>query len=137
MNQLKKGFSMIELLIALAIIGIITAVALPQYKDYVTRARLTDAFTGLAGVPPAAEQFWSNNRPFVGLPAPTATANFTFAVSGTTTSAYTVTATGIAQAGGFVFTINQSGARATTSVPSGWTTNGTCWVDRKSGQCSI
>jgi type IV pilus assembly protein PilE len=36
---------------------------------------------------------------------------------------------------GFVMTINQANARATTGVPTGWTTNATCWVLKKSGTC--
>ena len=37
--------------------------------------------------------------------------------------------------GGFVFTINQANAKATTSVPAGWTANATCWVTKKGGTC--
>ena len=44
---------------------------------------------------------------------------------------YTVTATGM----GFTFTVNQANLRATTAVPTGWTTSATCWVSRKNGDC--
>jgi type IV pilus assembly protein PilE len=137
MKRAASGFTLIEVLIAVAVVGILTAIALPNYTAYVQRARLTEAFSSLATVQVSAEQFWSNNRTYVGLtPLPAATTNFTYALSGATTSAYTVTATGAGPSAGFAYTIDQSGARATTVVPTGWTSSTTCWVDRKSGQCS-
>jgi type IV pilus assembly protein PilE len=148
MTRRAAGFTLIEVLIAVAIVGILLAVALPSYSAYVIRARLTDAFAALGGVQLSAEQYWSNNRTYVGfdtIPAtgprppdrmPPDTTNFTYALSGATASAYTVTATGIGPAAGFKFTIDQSGKRATTVVPTGWTTNDSCWVDRKGGLCT-
>jgi type IV pilus assembly protein PilE len=137
MNRGAKGFTLIEVLIAVAIVGILTSIALPLYNQYVLRARLTEAFAALGGVQPSAEQFWLNNRTFEhfsGVPADTV--NFTYALSDATASTYKVTATGIGKVTGFVYTINHSGARATTSVPNGWTTSTSCWVDRKGGLCT-
>ena len=47
-----KGFTLIEVMITIAIVGILTAVALPLYSDYVIRGRLTEAFTALGGAQP-------------------------------------------------------------------------------------
>lgn len=141
MKRSNRGFTLIEVMIAIAIVGIVSAIAVPNYRDYVTRGRVAEAFSALATVQPNAEQFWSNTRSFVNFdtlsnafPAPTT--NFSYALSGATDSAFTVTATGLGPAAGFVYTIDQQGNRATTGVPSGWTANATCWVDRRSGACS-
>ena len=140
MRSKRRGFTLIEVLVTVAIVGILLAVAVPAYGDYVTRGRLNEAFTGLGGAQPAAEQFWANNRSYVGFDAsagfPQASPNFTYALSNATTSTYIITATGRAKASGFAFTINESGNRATTASRTGWGTNASCWVDHKGGACT-
>ncbi|MEW6371816.1 MAG: type IV pilin protein [Pseudomonadota bacterium] len=138
----QAGFTLIELLITLVIVGILTAVAVPAYGNYVLRTRLTDAYAGLAGVQPLAEQFWASERSYEDLDAeganvlPAATENFTYALAEASATSYTVTATGQNGAAGFVFTIDQNGNRATTDAPDGWDTSETCWISDKDGKCS-
>lgn len=142
MQQRQSGFSLIEIMIGVVIIGILTAVALPSYSNYVLRARLSEAHSALAAVQPRLEQYWSNNRSFDGFDAagvnqmPGNTTNFAYTLVGPSASGYTVVATGRAAALDFVYTIDQAGRRATTKVPTGWTTNANCWVDRKGGKCT-
>jgi type IV pilus assembly protein PilE len=130
-----------DILVALAIVGIMTAIAVPAYSGHVLRTRLAEAFAGLAGLQPNAEQFWASNHTFAGLDQestsrmPADSANFTYTLSNATASTYTVTATGRGAATGVTFTFDQSGSRATTAVPSGWTASSSCWIDRKGGQC--
>jgi type IV pilus assembly protein PilE len=137
MERMQRGFTLIEVMITVAIVGILTAVALPAYSDYVTRSRLSEAFTVLGAAQPAAEQYWANGRKyddFANFPA--TTPNFSYALSNASASTYTLTATGTGKMAGFVYTINQSGARATTASPTGWGTRTDCWVDHKGGKCS-
>lgn len=49
-RKAQQGFTLIELMIVVAIIGILAAVALPQYQDYVSRSRYASAVTSLSGV---------------------------------------------------------------------------------------
>ncbi|WP_343733093.1 type IV pilin protein [Duganella sp.] len=140
MKRIQQGFTLIEVMITVAIVGILLAVAVPAYSDYVTRGRMSEAFTALGGAQTAAEQYWSNNRTYAnfdGSPAfPAATTNFTYALSNATASTYTITATGTGKMAGFVYTLNESGTRATTGSPTGWGTSASCWVDHKGGVCS-
>jgi type IV pilus assembly protein PilE len=126
------------MMVTVAIIGILTAVAVPAYSNYVTRARTTEAFTTLAAFQPTAEQFWSNVRTFENLntKAPASTANFDYATSALTNSTWTLTATGKGSMASFGYSIDHTGLRKTTSVPTGWTRSDTCWVDRKGGLCT-
>jgi len=134
-SRRARGFTLIEILIVVAIIGILTAVAIPAYSNYVTRARITEAISGLGTVQTAAEEYW-NSQPthtyagFNRLPANTA--NFTFTLSNDSTSAYTVTATGRGPMANFIYTIDQNGTRG-SRTPYG--TSNTCWIDRKGPQC--
>lgn len=139
-RRVQNGFTLIEVMVTVAIVGILLAVAVPAYSDYVVRGRLSEAFTALGGAQPAAEQFWSNNRTYVGFNAvntfPANTAYFTYALSDASPSSYTLTATGIGKMSGFVYTINHNGTHATTGSPAGWGVNGGCWVDHKGGACT-
>ena len=133
----QAGFTLIELMITVAIIGILSAIAVPTYGSYVLRTPLTDAYSGLAGVQPALEQHWSNTNSYSGFTAlPANTDNFTYKVESATDTAYSISATGKNATLGFVFTIDQNGQRATTGVPTGWATSTRCWVRDQSGQCS-
>ncbi|MCH8856823.1 MAG: prepilin-type N-terminal cleavage/methylation domain-containing protein, partial [Proteobacteria bacterium] len=53
-----QGFTLIEVMITVAIVAILAAVALPQYRDYVTRSRLADASTGLSTVRAQMERYF-------------------------------------------------------------------------------
>jgi type IV pilus assembly protein PilE len=138
------GFTLIEVMITVAVIAILAAVALPSYIEYVTRSKLVEAKTNLSDMRTRLEQYFLDNRAYpnecrtyaTGAPPagviykPASIKNFAIDCAGLP-AAYTVSATGL----GFTFTIDQTNARQTTVVPAGWTTSTVCWVSRKNGDC--
>ena len=61
---MKKGFTLTELLIVVAILGIISAIAIPQYQGYVTEARATAAKNNLRNIYMQQQEFRTNNNDF-------------------------------------------------------------------------
>jgi type IV pilus assembly protein PilE len=135
-----QGFTLIELLIVVAIVGILAAIAVPMYTDYITRAQLVPAHTGLQGLRVRMEQSYQDNRQYTCPPAAQLVIdNFTVTCAATPQT-FLLTATGsggrVAGPGGaFVFTIDHTGARTTVGAPTGWMPAvTTCFVTRK-GSC--
>ena len=146
-NVSHSGFTLIELMIVVGIIGILSAVAIPAYGDYVKRAKITEATAGLAGMQIKMEQFFQDNRsysPASGAlpctatsvaPLPPDTANFTFSCPTLTAGAYTVKAAGSGAMVGFDYTINQANIRATLGTGSWGQAKPACWVLKNDGSC--
>ena len=56
------GFTLVELMITVAILGVLAAVAIPAYSNYINRAKQSDAIIGLKAAQMAQEQFFSENN---------------------------------------------------------------------------
>lgn len=145
--RIQHGFTLIEVMITVAIIGILAAVALPAYDNYMTRSKIAEATANLADLRVKMEQYFNDNRTYevVGgqTPpcAPTNTADikyFAFTCNpAQTATTYTIQAQGTGSMTGFTLTINQSNQKTTAAVPAGWTTPApnTCWIRAKDGRC--
>jgi type IV pilus assembly protein PilE len=139
MKKTDSGFTLIELLIVIAVIGLLAAIALPNYSDYVVRGKLVEATSALSDGRIKMEQFFQDNRTYFGGPTPVAPAptNFDYSTGNLTAATYTITATAKTGSGvdGFIYTIDQDNVKATPGVPTGWTTSTTCWIVKRGGGC--
>ena len=103
MKQVQKGFTLIELMIVVAIIGILAAVALPAYQDYTVRGRVTEGLGIAAAMKQTVSENISNNGgtipadACVGTNAPGATVNVTSVVCTPASGLITITMTARAQ----------------------------------------
>jgi prepilin-type N-terminal cleavage/methylation domain-containing protein len=143
----STGFTLIEVMVVVGILGILAAFAIPSYRDYVIRAKLAEAYTGLNALRTQAEQFFQDNRTYIGFPCPPTVVgarNFVYSCNPAPTQVtYTFVATGATAEGldGIVFTINEANARTTTVTAAsvmeknGYVANGACWVRNKGGTC--
>lgn len=139
-----RGFTLIEVMIVVAIIAILAGVALPAYRDYVRRGQLPEASTGLSDLRIKMEQFYQDNRRYGtatcadGANAPPWSnfkpkgANF-FGYACTLTNngqGYLLTATGNAgQASGYSYGLDQDNNKTTASF-KGNKVDKACWLMR-------
>ena len=97
----SRGFTLIELMITVAIIAILAAIALPNYTQYVVRGKIAEGTSELAQWRNRMERFFQDNRTFDGgceATKPASTKYFTYSCVAADES-YTLTATGIAAQG--------------------------------------
>lgn len=131
------GFTLIELMIVVAIIGILASIGYPNYKDYVVKSNRAEAKVALEGLSGAMERYYSESNTYVGatisgttttiafsskVPKDGTASNYTLSISDLTSSAYTLTATvtsGSPQAGDGNLTLTHIGAR-TWGTQSSW-----------------
>lgn len=140
----QQGFTLVELMIVVVIVGVLAAIATPAYNNYILRGKIPDATAALSTKRNKMEQHYQDNRTYVGGTAcnndSTTSKYFTFSCSvAPTADSYTLKATGVNSMSGFEYTIDQSNAKTSTIVapaPSSWRANSTtCWITKAGGSC--
>lgn len=149
-----SGFTLIEIMIVVAIITILAAIAIPSYRDYVLRGRLVDATNLLATFRGNMERYYQDNRTYAATGAfnPPCSAAIPAAqrrqgdatnyfeitcLAAPTATQYTLVATGYGTLAGFAYSVTESDVKATVSLGAGWAmpAPNTCWAVKRGQSC--
>jgi type IV pilus assembly protein PilE len=156
MSKRSSGFTLIELMIVVVIVGILAALAIPAYQDYILRGRIVEATNALSGDRISMEQFYQDNRSYNttgtfrtpcggggtnDFTTQILTAFVVTCVTANGGTTYTITATGgkLPATANFVYTIAQDGTMTTTSLGATWgavPVPNTCWIVKKGQTCT-
>jgi type IV pilus assembly protein PilE len=123
MKKQQFGFTLIELMIAVAIVGIISAIAYPSYKDSVTRSKRTDAKVSLTTLAGNFERCFTMNGQYTATATPAKACAYSTTGANTVNSSYTASDKNYYTLAGTITATTFS----LTATPNGWT-EGNCNV---------
>lgn len=141
LKKRQKGFTLVEIMIVVAIIGILASIAIPSYQDYVIKAQLVDATNAMSSMRSRLEQHFQDNRTYATsgsftTPCASETAGKFNITCTSSATAFTITATGTGTVAGFVYKLTQDGTQSSAITKTGWTgTSSSCWITKKGGAC--
>lgn len=132
------GFSLIELMVVVAIIAIIAPFALPSYAAYIQRSRVGDALAPLAQYRLQMEHASQDNGNYgvttCAVAPPSDTPYFRFGCAlASSAQGFVATATGYGQMAAYVFSVDELGAQKTTAFPGAASLPAPCWLTRTGG----
>ena len=143
---LVRGFTLIEVMITVAIIGILVAIAYPSYSDYLTRGDLAEAPNGLSAMRANMERHFQDNRTYAtvgdfttpcaaGTDASRKFGKFQISCDGEPDGdSFSLQAVGEGRVSGFTYTINQAGQQS-TEAPDPWPSCDSKWMMKKGDTC--
>lgn len=121
----RRGFTLLELMVAIVIIGILASIAFPAYQQYMRSAHRSEAIDALLSAAQLLERNFTETNSYVGVAVPSTTTNGYYSISAAVTdTTYTLTAKAIGSQADdsacATFSINNQGEKQST-------TNGVCW----------
>lgn len=123
--QKKSGFTLVELIVVIAMIGILTAIALPSYQSYIRRTHCEGAKATLSGAANFLERYRAQNNSYTGatlgatdaISPESGTVQFNIAIAASTATTYTLTATPVGMlAGKGTLSLKSTGEREATGT---------------------
>lgn len=125
----RAGFTLLELMVGVAIVGILAAIAVPSYVSYLRRGKLSEGTGALSEMQVRMESYFQNTGSYGVVPGcgitPGTYTNFTLAcVSANTGQSYVFTATGVGSVAGTSYSVDSQGNKLTNGTSPCWLVTG-------------